>query len=290
MCLGRPIEPVPPDVGALERRREAESRRRPPVVIDLRRFWRDYLMGRDGGLGIEILAATTAYQELMAKQIAALELRAGQRVLDLGAGTGEFAKAVAHRADRPKRLSITSVDYVGEGLARGRERFVTLPNTSGISTCHIVANLELGAVHHLPVAPGEFHAVLASLLISYLRDPEQLLIQIRDLLRPGGRLVVSTPRRDADLSKIYVDGMAELQPDRVRELFGGAGELRFDVLQRQFLNSGERLLALEEAGRFRFWDAWELARLVRRAGFRSVRTQPAFGDPPQVIVLSARRP
>ena len=63
-----------------------------------------------------------------------------------------------------------------------------------------------------------------------------------------------------------------------------------DDALRTFLNDAARVLDLEERGRFRFWDASDLARLVERAGYRRVRTRPAFGDPPQAIVLSAHKP
>ena len=52
-----------------------------------------------------------------------------------------------------------------------------------------------------------------------------------------------------------------------------------------------RLLRMhyEEAGLFRFWDAGELAEIVKKAGFRNVRSERAFGSPPQAVVVSAER-
>ena len=109
------------------------------------------------------------------------------------------------------------------------------------------------------------------------------------ILRPGGRLVVSTPRRDADLSNIYVEGIRELHPAIVRSLFGADAERQFAALQRDLLNQGSRLLALEDEGWFRFWDRDELAELIRAAGFSEVSHSWSFGDPPQVSLVSAVR-
>ena len=58
---------------------------------------------------------------------------------------------------------------------------------------------------------------------------------------------------------------------------------------RSFLNDAARLLELEEDGTFRFYDADELVATVRTAGFQDARVDESFGDPPQAVVISARR-
>ena len=84
--------------------------------------------------------------------------------------------------------------------------------------------------------------------------------------------------------------MTELPPARARELFGIADREGFEAIQRHYLNEAARLLErLEDAGRFRFRDAPELARLVRRAGFRDVETELGLGEPAQSVILTARR-
>jgi hypothetical protein len=45
---------------------------------------------------------------------------------------------------------------------------------------------------------------------------------------------------------------------------------------------------LEEQGRS-FFDPGELAALVAAAGFGEIETELAFGDPPQAVVVAARR-
>jgi 2-polyprenyl-3-methyl-5-hydroxy-6-metoxy-1,4-benzoquinol methylase len=45
----------------------------------------------------------------------------------------------------------------------------------------------------LPFEPASFDAVLCGDLIEHLRDPQAFLARVRPLLRPGGRLVLSTP-------------------------------------------------------------------------------------------------
>ncbi|HET7515319.1 MAG TPA: methyltransferase domain-containing protein, partial [Gaiella sp.] len=45
----------------------------------------------------------------------------------------------------------------------------------------------------LPLAPASFDAVVCGDLVEHLRDPVAALARLRPLLRPGGRLVLTTP-------------------------------------------------------------------------------------------------
>jgi SAM-dependent methyltransferase len=290
IALGREIRTTAPDLVDLEARRAAERGRLPQAGDDLRGFWRAYLVGRDGTLGIELMNATRAYRELMETQVAALGLAGGERVADLGSGTGPFPLHLLGRRDRPARLTIDEIDYVPDALARARARLSRVGAPSDLTLRFVVCDLDAPGASGVPFAPGSYDAVLASLLLGYVKDPEALLRAMHALLRPGGRLVLSTLRPDADVSKLYVEGADELRAGQGAELFEPDELARVDDALRTFLNDAARVLDLEERGRFRFWDAPELARLVERAGFRGVKTRPSFGDPPQAIVLSAHKP
>jgi ubiquinone/menaquinone biosynthesis C-methylase UbiE len=262
--------------------------RRPKQTIDLREFWRDYLLGRDRSLGIEMMTATTAYADLMRIQIEQLQLDSRSIVLDLGSGAGDFPVNLTRCVNESDQPAVIELDFVQEGLKRARERLAR-GSACSIRTHYAVATLEVGSTITLPIASCSASAVLGSLVLSYVEDPESLLREIRRVLVPGGRVVISSLRRDADISRIYVEGLAELPPDRVREHFGDDGEGRFAELQRRFLNDAARLLNLEEEGRFTFWDADELATVAENAGLEVLKSEMAFGDPPQAVVVTAKR-
>jgi SAM-dependent methyltransferase len=237
---------------------------------------------------MELLTAASDYRRFMERQIDLLKLQDGDRVVDLGCGTGEFSVFLAKRSHAP-RVNVTAIDFIGAGLLRSRERMAAFDRTATPEVRFVKANLDLGGSAKLPLRSGVFDAALASLLVSYVNDPAELLAEVYELLRPGGRLVISAPRRDADMSKLYADMMAELPPARVRELFGIKVEAQFDAAQRQFLNEAARILTLEEAGVFTFRDESELARLVGKAGFANIETELELGEPPQTVVLTATR-
>jgi ubiquinone/menaquinone biosynthesis C-methylase UbiE/pimeloyl-ACP methyl ester carboxylesterase len=291
ITLGRELAPALPDLAALERRRRTERKRLPTEAANFRAFWHDYLLGRDGELGIELMTAASAYRELMHTQIEALRLEPGMRVADLGSGTGSLPLELLQRPDRPAGLVVDELDYVGSALRRARQRLATLEQRGNLRVHFVSADLEerpKGAA--VPLASARYDAVIASLVLSYVSDPARLLRESFRLLRPGGRLVLSTLRRDADTSKLYVDMVDELRAGRALELFGEKAALSVADAARRFLNDAARLLDFEEQGCFHFWDPPELSRLVGEAGFEVIETRLAFGDPPQAVVLSALHP
>jgi ubiquinone/menaquinone biosynthesis C-methylase UbiE len=285
ISLGRDLRTTIPDLADISRRREAERARIPKTAFRAHLFWRDYVLGKDGYGGIRLLTATDAYRELMDAQIDLLDLRPGSRLLDLGSGTGELARSICRRG-RELPLRIIEVDIVREAL---RQSKASVNGASRMNPSKVAADLDLQGFF-LPFATESADRALASLLLSYLVSPESVVSEAMRILRPGGVLVVSSLRRDADISKIYATGIAELQEDRVLEIFGAEVAGRFESLQREFLNNASRLLDLEETGRFRFFDEAELVALLEGAGFSRVTTRAAFGDPPQAFVAAGHRP
>jgi ubiquinone/menaquinone biosynthesis C-methylase UbiE len=286
MALGREVRAVLPDLAAVDRRREAERGRLPKKRVDLREFWMDYLLGRDRQLGIDLMTATTAYQELMRVQVAGLGLASGARVADLGAGTGSLP-VYLKRSHAESSVTVHEIDLVGDALRRAQVRLDVTGPTKARVEC-LIADLGHPGVS-IPVRSHSYDSALASLLVSYLDDPVSLLLEAKRILRPGGKLVVSSLRRDADISKLFADASKEITKEIAREYFGEIVADRWEAEIRSFLNDASRLLDLEEYGKFRFWDADELAALVSGAGLAVERTVASFGRPPQAVVVIARR-
>jgi ubiquinone/menaquinone biosynthesis C-methylase UbiE len=230
---------------------------------------------------MELVTHTEPYRELMRAQLDALALRGGERVVDLGSGVGAFPGALARAVERPERLELVELDFVREGLLRARERLGGAGLPAGWRLAFLAADLDARA---LPLRAGSADAVLASLVLNYLRDPRALLAAAHELLRPGGRLVVSSLRRDADTSRLCVASVSELRSGGGRAAFGGEGERAMGRALAGFIADAGRLLDLEERGVFHFWDAAELVALLEGAGFTRITTEPAFGDPPQALV------
>ena len=113
--------------------------------------------------------------------IARARLTAGERVLDLGTGTG----AVAERAARlvgPKGL-VVGVDISPDMLRVARERM----NGRGLAA----VSLREGRAEALPAENEAFDVVLASLSLMYVVDRVAAARELARVLRPQGRLVAA---------------------------------------------------------------------------------------------------
>jgi O-antigen biosynthesis protein len=97
------------------------------------------------------------------------------RVLDVGCSTGYLAERMQKQGSTVVGLD---VDERSAELAR---QFCEAVYVGDVETME------------LPFEPGTFDVILGGDLIEQLRDPQGFLTRIRPFLRPGGRLVLSTP-------------------------------------------------------------------------------------------------
>ncbi len=117
------IQPVMPGRKDLEVMRRAEKDRLPPRNLKNRTsYWQRYLVGDDKLLGFDVMAISDDYQQLMRDQLRALELRPGDRLLDLGGGTGNFLEHLLG-SDAPLPSQITVADLVPEAMKRAARKF-----------------------------------------------------------------------------------------------------------------------------------------------------------------------
>jgi SAM-dependent methyltransferase len=109
------------------------------------------------------------------------ELRPGERVLDLGTGTGSVAVRAAGFVGPSGR--ITGVDISPDMLALARRRVVESGYTN--------VDVREGGAEQLPVNDGSCDVLLASLSLMYVVDRAVAAREMRRVLRPGGRFVAA---------------------------------------------------------------------------------------------------
>jgi SAM-dependent methyltransferase len=104
------------------------------------------------------------------------EVRASDRALDLGCGEGDFTAELARAGASPG-----GVDVARAALARAQAR-------------HPGLDFRPAPIDGpLPLEDGSFELVWASEVIEHVADTARWLSEVRRVLVPGGRLLLTTP-------------------------------------------------------------------------------------------------
>lgn len=113
-----------------------------------------------------------------------IALEGHERILDLGCGLGQFARAMAR--------SVVPLGHV-VGVERCPEQLATARRLAARDgEAHLVEFRE-GDVHRLPLAPdefGRFDIVHARFVLEHVGQPQRVVDQMVRAARPGGRIVI----------------------------------------------------------------------------------------------------
>jgi len=145
--------------------------------------------------------------ELTERAFGFSDLPVGARVLDIGCGVGATVEHLVSRG-----LSAVGLDPSSLLLRCGRRRNPRLPVVQAVG-------------EWLPFADASADAIVAECTLSLMGDAHQALAEIRRVLRPGGRLIVSdlyarNPARVPVLRQLAVSSC--LQGARSRESIIGS--------------------------------------------------------------------
>jgi ubiquinone/menaquinone biosynthesis C-methylase UbiE len=157
-----------------------------PVVSDLaavkRRQQTTWSAGNYGVIGTTL----TLTGELLCE---AVNLRSGQRVLDVAAGNGNATLAAARRwAD------VTSTDYVPALLELGRAR---------AEAESLAVSFQEADAEDLPFADGSFDVVLSVFGVMFTPDQEQAARELLRVSRPGGLIGLATWTPESFIGHVF---------------------------------------------------------------------------------------
>jgi ubiquinone/menaquinone biosynthesis C-methylase UbiE len=128
--------------------------------------------------------------QIVGEQLAeAMDLRAGQKVLDIAAGNGNFTLAAARRW-----CDVTSTDYVESLLQRGRQR----AEADGLSASFQKADAEA-----LPFADESFDAVASTFGGMFSPDQSRTASEMLRVCRSGGRIGLANWTPDGFIGQMF---------------------------------------------------------------------------------------
>jgi len=159
-----------------------------------------------------------------------LDPQPGEKVLDLGTGTGWTSRLEARRGAK-----VTGADIAEDLLADARGR---------AAAEHLAIEYRIGDAEKLPFGDGEFDAISSTFGVMFVSRPEAAAAEIARVCRSGGRLAMTTWLPDSSVFKMFQVMRPYMAPppnpappspfawgrqDRIRELFGSNFDVRFET-------------------------------------------------------------
>jgi len=135
-------------------------------------------------------AVVGATLQIVGEQLAeAMDLRAGEKVLDIAAGNGNATLAAARRW-----CEVTSTDYVEALLARGKQR----AQADGFAVTFQKADAEA-----LPFADRSFDAVLSTFGAMFSPDQSRTASEMLRVCKSGGRIGLANWTPDGFIGQMF---------------------------------------------------------------------------------------
>jgi ubiquinone/menaquinone biosynthesis C-methylase UbiE len=152
----------------------------------------------------------------------ALDLRSGQRVLDVAAGNGNVSLAAARRW-----CNVISTDYVGALLTRGRER---------AAAERLDIEFREADVEELPFDDGSVDAVVSTFGCMFAPNPRRTAAEMLRVCKSGGKIGMANWTPEGFIGQLFKTIGKHVPPPagvespalwgnrmRITELFGGQG-------------------------------------------------------------------
>jgi len=208
-----------------------------------------------------------------------------EALLDAGCGFGHFGAWIFSKIkqkNRPIDLIYVGVDFLYNALRKVNmqhrkilRKFSPKDKKDNIKLFYICEDFELLKNSIAPFKDNVFDKICCSLLISYIKEPFLLLRELNRILKPGGRIVVTSLKPYADLSQIY------------RNFIDASTRTLIEIKEaRKLLSSAGKIKQKESEGHYKFFNEEELKIIMENSRFKEIKIHRSFGDQANVAVAT----
>ena len=165
--------------------------------------------------------------------LSALPCPPGTDLLEIGCGHGELLELARRRG-----FKVAGVEFSPHAAAAANRRL-------GAPLVHA------GALSVLPLPLARFGALVAADVIEHVRDPRDFLMRVRELMHPGGCLLLITPSLDSWTRRLFRHQWMEYKVEHLS--YFSAASLRALLEQCGFIDiritPNRKVLTLDYLGR-----------------------------------------
>jgi SAM-dependent methyltransferase/pimeloyl-ACP methyl ester carboxylesterase len=218
------------------------------------------------------------------------ECKPKDRILDAGCGIGNYGTFLLVRLlyqgrQQPmyppeyQSLYYTGIDFVREAIehairtqsrieAEFTRSMTATRNEKLLVRSYYVADLE----SPLAFKDNSFDKVCCNLVVSYLENPAEAVSEMVRVLKPEGKIVITSLKPFADLSQVYRNFVKVTKGRKDREE------------ARKLLSNAGRIKAKEVEGVYEFFSEEALTDLLKNVGVHDIETYRSLGNQANVAV------
>ncbi len=234
-------------------------------------IWTEYAFSYDAVLNNSIVYPKLI-ETMLGESGGLVPIGAKARVLDLGAGTGNLTERLAEPSQERVVFAIENNRAMLDRL-RYRCRDYLRDDDRGPGVLAVKQDI----VHLYGLNDNYFDVAIMNNTLYTLDDPLKCLKESRRVLKPGGEIRISGPKRDTNLDTLFRRIRRELTSSRKLE------SLSEDLAHVEYINKfmlGPMLYR---------WSLAEVKEMVLEAGFSSIvfETERAYAG--QAMIVAARK-
>lgn len=232
-------------------------------------------------LSYDVLNELTPYRKMQEEIISKLDLGSGHRILDCACGSGNLVYWIGRSVQR-EEAEFFGVDLSRQMLEIAKKKD---PHAYKLLRC---ADLDKA----IPFPDGFFNQAVSTLTLYALPRPIFFLSELNRVLKPGGSLILNTPKPGYENGLILKDHCGDRGPDTPWLGMHESPEKEKSLIRRAINDAGliaklelvaECNRRIREDAKFYFPEIEDLTLLIEESGFKIIDSESTYANQDYLI-------